>query len=265
MTYNTPYDNPVWNDTEYYGPYITGDQVKYDWNAACTPDVLFQDCISTNVVDTMEKEKALTFCIDYCFSDQAPTHLKPDPSLAPTPLPTTFMPTWQPTPHPTMIYTQPCITCPSPVPTMFPTWTPTPQPTFSPTVFPTPQPTWTPTPKPTPAPTPCVPSYLPTPLPTPWPTAMPTMHPTPAPTVTFEPTPMPTDMPKCLVCFRDAGNMVDYFSARSAACETAVARMNSCLKGEQDCDEELDKAYKKVVLVFCSTPGSEESKFGVTG
>merc|ERR1719379_2981565 len=258
MTYNTPYDNPVWNDTEYYGPYITGDQVKYDWNAACTPDVLFQDCISTNVVDTMEKEKALTFCIDYCFSDQAPPHLKPEPSLAPTPLPTTFMPTWQPTPHPTMIYTQPCITCPSPVPTPFPTWTPTPQPTFSPTVFPTPQPTWTPTPKPTPAPTPCVPSYLPTPLPTPWPTAMPTMHPTPAPTVTFEPTPMPTDMPKCLICFHDAGNMVDYFSARSAACETAVARMNSCLKGEQDCDEELDKAYKKMVLVFCSTPGSEE-------
>merc|ERR1719281_1583316 len=265
MTYNKPYDNPGWNDTESYGPYITGSQAKYDWNAACAEHVLFEDCISTNVVETMEYEKALTFCIDYCFSDINPAHLKPEPSLAPTPLPTTFMPTWQPTPLPTWAPTPKPTYTPTPFPTPEPTWTPTPKPTYMPTPFPTPQPTWTPTPKPTPAPTPCVPAYLPTPLPTPWPTVMPTMHPMPAPTVTFLPTPMPTEMPKCLVCFHDTGNMVDYFTSRLAACEVAVGYMNSCLKGEFTCDEEINGAYKRMVLVFCSMPASQESKLGASG
>jgi hypothetical protein len=72
-------------------------------------------------------------------------------------------------------------------------------------------------------------------------------------------------MPKCLVCFHDTGNMVDYFESRLAACEVAVGYMNSCLKGEYVCDEEIDGAYKRMVLVFCSEPGSQESKLGATG
>merc|ERR1719201_2172890 len=283
LTYSKPYTNPEWNTTA-YGDYVANN-AKYDWNAMCAPGVSFEDCISTHYEAVMGTDEALTFCIDYCFSDQQPSHLKPAPSLAPTPMPTTFMPTWQPTPHPTAIYTQPCITCPSPhptplptwaptpkptfaptpKPTMEPTWSPTPKPTFTPTVYPTPEPSWSPTPKPTPAPTPCVPSYIPTPLPTPWPTVYPTMHPTPAPTVTFEPTPMPTEMPKCLICFADAGNMVDYFESRLAACEEAVGRMNSCLKGAFDCQDELTTAYKRMVLVFCSIPGQQESMLGSSG
>merc|ERR1719160_1762493 len=159
LTYSKPYTNPEWNTTA-YGEYVANN-AKYDWNAMCAPGVDFVNCISTHYEAVMGTDEALTFCIDYCFSDQQPSHLKPAPSLAPTPMPTTFMPTWQPTPHPTAIYTQPCPTCP-------------------------------PTPKPTPAPTPCVPSYLPTPLPTVFPTYSPTVHPSPAPTVTLEPTPLPT-------------------------------------------------------------------------
>merc|ERR1719201_59164 len=166
----------------------------------------------------MESDEALKFCIDYCFKDQAPAIEKPSPTLEPTPLP--------------------CLTCPSPQPTPQPSWSPTPKPTFAPTAYPTMEPSWSPTPKPTPAPTPCVPSYIPTPLPTPWPTVYPTMHPTPAPTVTFLPTPMPTTMPKCQICYSDTGTMVDFFESRLAACEEAVGRMNSCLKGEFDCETE---------------------------
>merc|ERR1719421_2263411 len=31
MSYNTPYDRPTWNDTD-YGAHITSSAVKYEWN-----------------------------------------------------------------------------------------------------------------------------------------------------------------------------------------------------------------------------------------
>jgi hypothetical protein len=41
--------------------------------------------------------------------------------------------------------------------------------------------------------------------------------------------------------------------------------MDKCLQGELDCDDELLVAYKKMVLVFCSDPASQESKLGGSG
>jgi hypothetical protein len=92
------------------------------------------------------------------------------------------------------------------------------------------------------------------------------MHPTPAPTVTLNPTPAPPTMPKCLVCFRDTGNMVDFFASRLSACEAAIGQMDLCLyKDEKECAEEELVSYKKMVLVFCSDPASELSQLGDTG
>jgi hypothetical protein len=301
MSYGEPSDTPDWLAARQ----VATSSAEYAWNAKCKDGVNFENCISSNYREVMGKDSALEFCIDYCFADAMPAKLTPLEfpvvTLEPTPVPTTWMPTPLPTPHPTQIYTQPCLTCPTPKPTplptflptpiptalpttMYPTFMPTPIPTVAPTLKPTPYPTFVPTPIPTavattpyptpkpttPFPTPCVPSYLPTPLPTPFPTVMPTVYPTPAPTVTLLPTPQPTQMlmPKCLVCFHDTGNMVDFFASRLSACQEAIARMDLCMyssAADTQCEEEELISYKKMVLVFCSEPGSEESLLAETG
>jgi hypothetical protein len=303
MTFEQPDEQPAWL-TPHYHDYIRGD-AALDWNAKCSPGVSFQNCISTNYREVMSENHFLSFCIDYCFEDDMPAKLTPIefpvPTLEPTPVPTTWMPTPLPTPHPTQVYTQPCLECPTPIPTpiptfmptpiptpvptvattAYPTFVPTPIPTEAPTLLPTPYPTFQPTAAPaaapvtpiptpqptTPYPTPCTVTYLPTPLPTPFPTVYPTVYPTPAPTVTLEPTPLPTmmTMPKCLVCFRDSGNMVDFFASRLAACQEAIGKMDTCLGGSSACTEEETIAYKRMVLVFCSEPASQEAKLGETG
>merc|ERR1719487_1722277 len=224
-------------------------KAPYEWNAKCKEDVApFESCISTGYQEVMKTDEAFTFCIDYCFSDDAPGVLTPAPTvtLEPTPMPTvTPFPTWSPTPKPTPMPT-----------TASPTWSPTPQPTampttaaptWSPTHAPSPMPTtamptWSPTPKPTAMPTTAMPTWSPTPKPTLTPTVMPTPMPSPFPTVTLQPTPLPTlppPMPTCLVCFRDTGDMVDYFASRLEACEKAILGMNHCLTEVKPCDEEI--------------------------
>jgi hypothetical protein len=64
--------------------------------------------------------------------------------------------------------------------------------------------------------------------------------------------------------------MVDFFVSRLSACEDAITKMNLCLNEETaklpaKCAEEDLISYKKMVLVFCSDPASQESKLGETG
>merc|ERR1719326_1356823 len=130
MTYYKPTGKPSWM-TDSYATYVTGEEAKYDWNAVCSPGVDFEHCISTQFQEdeSLKKEEALSFCIDYCFEDDTPAILTPEPTFPDV----TLQPTPMPTPFPT---------------TPFPTYSPTPKPTFGPTIQPTAFPTYMPTPIP---------------------------------------------------------------------------------------------------------------------
>jgi len=142
--------------------------------------------------------------------------LTEEPTILPSPMPTTPGPTAVPTtpvpsPVPTSLPTVPPTPAPSSAPSPLPT-TPeptslptTPAPSMSPTtsVPTTPMPTWVgwtrpPTESPSPAPSPLPttpPSPLPTPHPTSVPTSQPTSQPTSSPTLSTVPTGMPTPTP----------------------------------------------------------------------
>lgn len=60
--------------------------------------------------------------------------------------------------------------------------------------------------------------------------------------------------------------MVDLFTSRLSACEKAIADMEACLYNHAlMCTQQTLIAHKKMVLVYCSYPGSQESKMGSMG